>query len=513
MASIAKTDTEFQPFSLKQFYEDADKLMLVVIWLLFAMTLGFATAYQTWTEAFMIGLSAAIFQSILYFFARGHRVFRAMIAFNFMVYSALSIHQLHGMIEAHFSVFILLSFLLYYRDWLPILVGAGTIAVHHIAFDYFQRQGLPVFVFNTRNGIDLVLIHAAYVIFETIILIFMAQKNYAEAVHVENTEKVATELAQRASSENHSIDLTVGTLESTEEDLMAKGFHYFIQSVHKIIIHVHAVSDEIMTISEKLTTLANQEVHYLENQQQETENISQMIANFTETVLSIMSHTKEAVISARDAQTQMNHNRQIIVSAVNGISNLIKATYEVAEVIRHLEQQNKKIDSILESIHAIATQTNLLALNASIEAARAGEAGRGFSVVADEIRELANSTQRSTSAIQNLLGNLQEGTNKAVQIIEVNIKQAENETAQVTKVGESFAVMSQVVDGLSRMTEKVASLIESQNNMNAQMNQSLSAMQTASSDSVSNSKETMTLSHHLLELSTDLDTKVQKFKI
>ncbi len=514
MISFISQDASFETFSLDQFYQDADKLMLTVIWLLFGMTLGFALIYDTWTEALMIGLTTALFQTALYFFIRGKRLFRTVIAFNFMVYSALSIHQLHGMIEGHFSVFILLSFLLYYRDWLPIIVGAGTIAVHHIAFDYFQRQGLPVFVFNTGGGIGLVLIHAAYVIFETIILVFMAIKNYSEALHVENTEKVATELTQRASSENHTIDLSLTHQDIDQiEDRTTKGFYYFLQSVHKVITHVHTVSNEIVSISENFTTFAKQEVTHLEHQQKETENISQIMMNFTHTVSSIMMHTKEAVVSAHQAQQQMEANQQIISNAVEGISGLIQAIHKVAAVIRELDDQNKKIDSILASIHAIATQTNLLALNASIEAARAGEAGRGFSVVADEIRELANSTQRSTAAIQSLLGSLQDGTNTAVQLIDDNIKQAEQETTQITHVGASFMTLSKIVASLSHLTQDVDSMIESQDAMNTRITTSLTSMQKVVQTSVNNSRENMDLSTHLFELATDLDKRVQKFTL
>src|SRR6201999_4481763 len=115
---------------------------------------------------------------------------RCAIAASLVILTALQVHQAHGMIELHFGFFVLLAFLLFYRDWVPLVVAAGLTAVHHLTLDYLQRSGSQVWVFAENTGVGIVLLHAAYVVFETALLIWMAVKlrSEAEAVGCEPAE-------------------------------------------------------------------------------------------------------------------------------------------------------------------------------------------------------------------------------------------------------------------------------------------------------------------------------------
>lgn len=132
--------------------------------------------------ALLVGLPAVVVPYAIYRMAPGSLASRIAVACAFMVFSALLIQQTRGMIESHFGIFVLLAFLLYYRDWRPIVVAAAVIAVHHLAFNYMQAAGLGVYVLFNGPNLPIILLHAAYVVVQTAVLVYMATKLRNEAV-------------------------------------------------------------------------------------------------------------------------------------------------------------------------------------------------------------------------------------------------------------------------------------------------------------------------------------------
>jgi methyl-accepting chemotaxis protein len=155
-------------------YQKADRLLLLVASTLLLASFALAPWHHTWPEALMIGLPVWTLCAWLATAFRGALVTRCALATALMVFASLAIHQSHGMIEAHFSIFVLLAFLLYYRDWIPLVVAAGVIAVLHLGFDALQRAGQPVWCFASSSGLSIVLVHAAFVVGETALLVWMA---------------------------------------------------------------------------------------------------------------------------------------------------------------------------------------------------------------------------------------------------------------------------------------------------------------------------------------------------
>jgi methyl-accepting chemotaxis protein len=132
--------------------------------------------YRTFDVVLVIGLPAALVPAWLVWARSGALVTRCAIAASLMIFAALQIYQTHGMIEMHFSIFVMLAFLLFYRDWIPLVVAASVIAVHHLAFDFLHRAGQPIWIFASQGGIGIVVIHAVFVVFETALLVWMAIK-------------------------------------------------------------------------------------------------------------------------------------------------------------------------------------------------------------------------------------------------------------------------------------------------------------------------------------------------
>ena len=179
----ARSTTAFADYEIA-LARRGDRLLVGVLGLLLVVSVGLAAWQDTWLAVFLIGVPTAAVAAFAAWAQPGSLLTRSTIGAALMVFAALQVHQAHGMIEAHFAVFVLLAFLLIYRDWRPIVVAAGVIAVHHLAFDFWQRAGGPVWVFAARGGFGIVLVHAAYVVFETSILVALAVQLRAESVAV-----------------------------------------------------------------------------------------------------------------------------------------------------------------------------------------------------------------------------------------------------------------------------------------------------------------------------------------
>jgi methyl-accepting chemotaxis protein len=196
---------------LYRLYRTGDRILLGVIWGLQVMAFALAPWYGTWPEALIIGLPATAVCSWLVLQWAGAALTRCAIAAALMIFSALHIHQGHGMIELHFGIFVLLAFLLYYRDWVPLVVGAGVIAVHHFAFDFLQRAGQPVWVFAANTGFVIVLIHAAYVVVQTGLLVYLALKMRQESMAIGSEPAELARVAQEIARGNMTVKVpTVG---------------------------------------------------------------------------------------------------------------------------------------------------------------------------------------------------------------------------------------------------------------------------------------------------------------
>jgi methyl-accepting chemotaxis protein len=159
----------------------ADRLCFAVAVFLAVVSLALAPWHGTWAESIALGTGTIGFLAFMVWRYPGALATRVAIAVAFMVLSALMIHQSRGMLELHFGVFVLLAFLVYYRDWVPVVAAAATIAVQHLVFDFMQRAGASTWVFSENTGFHIVLVHAGYVIFETAVLVLLALRLKKEA--------------------------------------------------------------------------------------------------------------------------------------------------------------------------------------------------------------------------------------------------------------------------------------------------------------------------------------------
>ncbi len=392
-------------------YRKADRIMLALIWLMTLFSVGLAFWHDTLIQAIVVGGGTSLLLTALYRAIGGTRVMRCALGAGLMVMAALHINQAQGVIEAHFGIFALLAVLTFYRDWLPILVAALTIAVHHVVFHALQHQGFPVFVMEHHGGWTMVFVHAFYVVMETVALLYLAVHSQAEAV--ESQEMLEKMLAV-------TTQLTVETAQGEGKAHMslAKRFDHFLQQITGLIDGVSRDSHGLGQLGQELAhasgTLEKGARHQLAEIAQMTDSMQRM----EHAMGNITVHVEEAVAHADVASQQILRGQASVGRAQHEITQLATRLTDTHQTVQGLAVQAEKIGSVLDVISSIANQTNLLALNAAIEAARAGEQGRGFAVVADEVRNLAQRTAVSTQEIKTIIEGLQQGSREAVEAMQ-----------------------------------------------------------------------------------------------
>ncbi|MGL4317311.1 MAG: methyl-accepting chemotaxis protein, partial [Pseudomonas sp.] len=383
-------------FSLDAHYRKADRIMLGVLWLMCLYALGLAAWHGGWLQALLIGGGTALALTLLNGMIAGRRLMRCCMAAAFMVMSALHIDLAGGMIEIHFGIFVLLAFLVYYRDWLPIVVAAGVIAVHHLLFFALQQQGAAVFVVKDGTW-AIVFLHAFYVVLESAILIYLALQAYAEAREGEALMQAALRLTEQ----DDSIDLRY---RSQASGPVTQRFNHFLDLLDELVSEVLRDTQGLGATGEALAQATRQQREGAARQLDETAYMGGAMQQMSSAIDDVAGHADRAAQAAQSANAKAAEGSAAVSGTRNEIARLAERIDASDREVQALASQSEQIGRVLEVIRAIAEQTNLLALNAAIEAARAGDQGRGFAVVADEVRNLAQKTADSTAEIQSIIG-------------------------------------------------------------------------------------------------------------
>ncbi|MDH5354202.1 MAG: methyl-accepting chemotaxis protein, partial [Gammaproteobacteria bacterium] len=237
---------------------------------------------------------------------------------------------------------------------------------------------------------------------------------------------------------------------------LSKGFNLFMDKTREIISQVKQSSTQVSSETSSLNQIIEETVEGALNQSSETEQVASAVTEMIATVANVASHADEAASVSEVANSNTEKGRKCVQETADSIQRLAAEMKKATEVINQVMNEADNIGGVLDVIKSIAEQTNLLALNAAIEAARAGEQGRGFAVVADEVRTLASRTQESTTEIQAMIDVLQEGTKNAVDVILRSHEQTEESVKSSLNAGETLNDIFDAMTSINAINQQIA---------------------------------------------------------
>lgn len=294
---------------------------------------------------------------------------------------------------------------------------------------------------------------------------------------------------------------------------LANNFNHFVDVLHKTMTQVSASATNVTTSSEALSMTAQTAEDIVTRQNNETDQLATAINEMTATIQEVANNAHDAAEAAEKADKEAEAGKSIVLNTIGEINVMANDIQSSASVLAKLKDESENIGSVLDVIKGIAEQTNLLALNAAIEAARAGEQGRGFAVVADEVRTLAQRTQESTQEIEMMIETLQRGTNEAEGSISHTSEIAQKTASEASHAGESLETITQAVVTIKNMNTMIATAAEEQTSVANEINQNVHNIQSISAENVDSVTEIANSSTKLADQGVELETIVSKFKL
>lgn len=270
---------------------------------------------------------------------------------------------------------------------------------------------------------------------------------------------------------------------------------------------------QLASAAEQLSTVTGQTSAGVNSQKVETDQVATAINEMATTVQQVASNAQDASQAATEADQQARNGDQVVGEAITQIEHLAAEMLNASAAMGRLKQESQKIVGVLDVIKSVSQQTNLLALNAAIEAARAGEAGRGFAVVADEVRSLAQRTQESTEEIEELIAALQTGTQQVANTLDSSRQLTEQSVELSRKAGQALERITHTVNGIQDMNRQIATASEQQSVVAEQINRNVVNVREISEQTATASEETAASSVELARLSTHLRELVGRFRV
>ena len=462
-----------------RFRRSAYQIMLAVNTLLLIVALGLALVNGSWLAAIAVGLPTAFIPLLLYKMLGDHTLSRVSYGISFMFFSALFIHETGGMLEMHFAIFVLLAVLIAFRDYIVIIAAAVTIAVHHLLFMYLQMQSAGVYLVPEQSlSLGIILLHALFVVVESAVLIIISRQSLREAqvgqalfdateallttdnkiVLTHRCDDIRSQVVNSFNSVLNSLQHTIKTIDGASDTLK--------QDARHLLQDGHDLSDSMVKKLAEVDRIAAA-----------TEQMSLSIREVTELSMQVLNAAKLAEQAAKEG-------KQSVGQTINSVSALAQQLAQTGDKVNDVAKATADIRKVLDVIESIAEQTNLLALNAAIEAARAGEQGRGFAVVADEVRTLASRTRGSTDEIKIMIGQLVQNSNESVTVVERSVEQLadtrqhaeqsgiklEQILQHAQQVASSADVMSDALRQQSTASEEVAQGAQHISSMTSEQN-------------------------------------------
>lgn len=332
---------------------------------------------------------------------------------------------------------------------------------------------------------------------------------------------VSQNIVKRLKEASHGLkviasgDLTQTIVVSGRDEIsnMQKSLQGMLGQLKMMISNIQSTTIQLTTAAEEVSVVTTQTSANIQQQQSETDQIATAMNEMASTVQDVAMNVSNTSNATREANVETESSREIVGDAVKGIQQLADQLESGAEVITQVEKDSEVINTVLEVIKGIAEQTNLLALNAAIEAARAGEQGRGFAVVADEVRTLAGRTQESTTEINQIIEKLQSGSKNAVQSMNLSRENAKTVVNKATMAGNSLTTIAKSASNIDQMSSQIATAAEEQSAVAEEMNRSIVRINDMTTQNATAAKQTELAGRELAQMATKLQGIVDEFKL
>lgn len=368
-----------------------------------------------------------------------------------------------------------------------------------------ENEGANIAVAKSRaNNIIMLSLTTGLVL--AIAIFFITKKTIAQPIN--NIANALTEIAEG------NGDLTSSLRAQGNDEIadVAKAFNKFVRKLHDVIVPVQDSSRKIAGVADQLSSDTKNQQHSVSRQRSEVDQLATAINEMASTVQEVARNAAHAADAATEADRAASSGNADVERTSAAISALAKELSTTADVINMLSRDSAQIGSVLDVIKGVAEQTNLLALNAAIEAARAGEQGRGFAVVADEVRTLAQRTQSSTNEIQVIITGIQTHAQEIVTAITQNQKRADDAVTQASQARNSLQVITNAVAQISDMNTQIASAAEEQGAVAEEINRNISNISSAAESSAVTAEHNATSGAELARLSETLRHTASQFK-
>ncbi|MTD21524.1 HAMP domain-containing protein [Pseudomonas sp. CCM 7891] len=308
---------------------------------------------------------------------------------------------------------------------------------------------------------------------------------------------------------SHNIQVT----RRDELGALQQGIQRMGSTLRELIAGIRDGVTQIASAAEELSAVTEQTSAGVNSQKIETDQVATAMHEMTATVQEVARNAEQASLAASAADGEARAGDKVVAEAIAQIERLADEVARSTDAMAHLQQESNKIGSVMDVIKAVAEQTNLLALNAAIEAARAGEAGRGFAVVADEVRGLAQRTQKSTEEIEGLVAGLQNGTQQVANVMNNSRSLTDSSVELTRKAGVSLETITRTVSNIQSMNQQIAAAAEQQSAVAEEISRSIVNVRDVSEQTAMASDETAKSSVELARLGGQLQQMVSHFRV
>jgi len=350
-----------------------------------------------------------------------------------------------------------------------------------------------------------IIIVTVIALLSTLILAWILTKSITAPIN--EVVKIANKVA--------SGDLTVDVRSQRGDEFgqLLAAFGAMITNLRELIREIDTGASSIASSSEQLSTVTNQTSKGVAEQQSQTDQVATAMNEMVATVNDVAKSAEAAFEAAKDASEKSGNGEMAVRETLEFVADLNKQSANVMELLNGLQMETNNIGTVLDVIKSVAEQTNLLALNAAIEAARAGEQGRGFAVVADEVRSLAQRTQSSATEIETLVSNLVNSAETSVASMETGTKLAEQTLERAQLAGTAIQEMANGVEQIRQYNSQIATAAEEQSVVAEDINQNITLIRDVCDQSAASTEQVSAASEELARLAEGLSTQVARFKV